>query len=185
MAEKKPAPLTQPSFVGDKVYLRPMTADDVANTHHWFVLTEPQSQTCHPLTITSAAEASEAFKKQDRNPEMASLMIVRIADNMPVGRVRYFNWNNLNRSVELGILIDPDEREKGYAKEGIRIVMRYLFKHRNLNKVHAQTSVPNIGAIKLLESLGFKRDGVLRRHYFLNGEFQDGLIYSKLAFEME
>jgi RimJ/RimL family protein N-acetyltransferase len=185
MAEKKPAPPTQPSFIGEKVYLRPMTAEDVANTHHWFVLTEPQSQTCHPLTITTAAEASEAFKKQERNAEMASLMIVRIADNMPVGRVRYFNWNNLNRSVELGILIDPDEREKGYAKEGIRIVMRYLFKHRNLNKVHAQTSMPNIGAIKLLESLGFKRDGVLRRHYFLNGEFQDGLIYSKLAFEME
>ena len=54
MTDKKPPPMTQPSLIGDKVYLRPTTADDVANTHHWFVLSEPQSQTCHPLTILTA-----------------------------------------------------------------------------------------------------------------------------------
>lgn len=185
MADKKPIPQTQPSLVGEKVYLRPTTADDILNTHHWFVLSEPQSQTCHPLAIMTAAEASEAFKKKERSPEEAAFMIVRIADNMPVGRVRFFNWNNLNRSVELGIVVDPDERQKGYAKEGIKVLTRFLFKHRGLNKIHAQTSAPNTSAIKLLESLGWKRDGILRRHYFLNGEFQDGLIYSKLAFEAE
>lgn len=177
--------MTQPSLIGDKVYLRAATADDIANTHHWFMLSEPQSQSCHPITILSAAEATEAFKKQERSADKATFMIVRISDNVPVGRVRFFNLNVLNRSAELGILVDPDERQKGYAKEGIKVLTRFLFKHRNLNKVHAQTSAPNTGAIKLLESLGWKRDGVLRRHYFLNGDFQDGLIYSKLAFEME
>ena len=62
---------------------------------------------------------------------------------------------------------------------------RYLFKQCGLNKVYAQTAEFNEGAIKLLESLGFKRDATLRDHYFLNGRFHAGLIYSLLLFEFE
>jgi len=39
--------------------------------------------------------------------------------------------------------------------------------------------------VKLLETLGFKKDAVLRDHYFYNGEFHNGFIYSLLLFELD
>ncbi|MEW5995345.1 MAG: GNAT family protein, partial [Candidatus Zixiibacteriota bacterium] len=85
----------------------------------------------------------------------------------------------------LGVIIDPDERKKGYGKEALQILGRYLFSHRGLNKVYAQTAAFNEGAVALLESLGFKRDATLRNHYFYDGEFHAGYIYSLLAYEVD
>lgn len=41
------------------------------------------------------------------------------------------------------------------------------------------------GACRLLERLGFHREGLLRARYHLNGEIQDSVIYGLLATEME
>lgn len=185
MADKKPILTAPPSLIGDKVYLRPMTAEDVANTHHWFIMSEPQLQSCRPHAITTAGAASEAFKKLEPATDRERFMIVRRSDNVPVGRIQYFDFNWLNRSAEFGIIVDPDERGKGYGSEAVRILCRYLFRTRGLNKIHAQTASFNEAAIKLLESIGFKKDGTLRQHYFADREFHDGLVYSLLAFEAD
>lgn len=185
MADKKPILTTPPSLVGQRVYLRPMTAEDIANTHHWFLLSEPQSQSCRPHPLHTAAEAAEAFKKAEKTIDRERFMIVRLADNVPVGRITFFDYNSLNRSVEMGILIDPDERGKKIGSEAVRVLCRHLFHFRGLNKVYAQTASFNKGAIKLLESTGFKRDGVLRQHYFYDRDWHDGYVYSLLAHEAD
>lgn len=185
MAEKKPILTTAPSLIGQRVYLRPVTAEDIANTHHWFLLSEPSSQSCRPHSIHTAAEAAEAFKKAEKSTDRERFMIVKVADNVPVGRIVYFDYNSLNRSAEFGILIDPDERGRKYGLEAVRILCKYLFHFRGLNKVYAQTASFNKGAVKLLESARFKRDGVLRQHNFYDRDWHDGYIYSLLAHEAD
>jgi hypothetical protein len=67
MAEKKPTYPTPPSLVGDKLYLRVTTPDDVTNTHHWFLQSEPQSLSEWPAVFMTAAEASDEFKKIEKS----------------------------------------------------------------------------------------------------------------------
>lgn len=183
-AEKKTYPTT-PALVGDKVYLRVATPEDIGNTYHWFILSEPQSQSCRPVIIRTASEALEAYKKEERTPDRQTLMVIRKEDNVPVGRLRYFDLNPQNRSAEIGLLVDPDMRRKGYGLEAVKVICRYLIRYRGLNKVHAQTAAYNAAAIKLLEAAGFKKDGTLRHHYFYQGEYHHGFIYSVLAHELE
>jgi ribosomal-protein-alanine N-acetyltransferase len=185
MNDKKPQFPTPPSLVGEKVYLRLATAEDIANTYHWTIQSDPQSLSCRPRVMYTAAEAAENFKKQERSVDRQTFIIVRKADKVPVGRITYFDMNTLNRFAELGLIIDPDERRKGHALEALRLLSHYLFRFRGLNKVHAQTASYNEPTRKLLEKAGFKRDATLRHHYFWKGEFQDGYIYSLLAFEYE
>jgi [ribosomal protein S5]-alanine N-acetyltransferase len=185
MADKKPILTAPPSLVGQRVYLRPMTAEDAANTHHWFVMSEPQSLSCRPHIVSTASEAAELFKKSEHTVDAERFMIVRKDDNVPVGRVDYFNYNSLNRSAELGLIVDPDERGKGYGLEGFRLLCRYLFQYRGFNKVYAQTADFNKATVKLLESAGFKKDGTLRQHNFYERGWHDALIYSLLAFEAD
>jgi len=185
MADKKLKFPTPPDLVGKNIYLRPATHKDVANTYHWFLVSDPATQTCQPHPFRTAVEAAEAYQKREPSVDRQLFVIIRQKDNVPIGVIRFFNMNMLNRSTELGLIVDPDERKKGHALEAIRLLTRYLFKVRDLNKVYAQTSGMNKGAVALLEKAGFKRDGTLRHHYFYNGELHDGYIYSLLRFEFD
>jgi ribosomal-protein-alanine N-acetyltransferase len=185
MADKKPNYPTPPSLVGEKLYLRATTSEDVVNTHHWFLQSEPQSLSEWPAVIMTAAEASEAFKRTEKSQGRQEFTIVRREDNMPVGRILFRRLNAFNRSVELQIMIDPEERRKKHALNAIKILGKYLFSTRGMNKLYMQMSAENSFGIKLVESLGFRRDATLRHHYFINGEFYDGYIYSVLLFECD
>lgn len=155
------------------------------NTHHWFLQCDPASMSCRPMPLRTASEYAEEFRKAERTPYSQTFIIVRRKDNVPVGRARFFDYNTHNRSAEIGLLIDPEEQKKGVGKAAINLMCQYLFNVRGLNKVYAQTASFNVGAIRLLEHSGFHRDGVLRRHYFYQGEFHDGVIYSLLQYEFE
>ena len=140
MKDKKTAFPTQPSLVGDHVYLRPTTADDVANNHVWFVLSEPQAQACRPLPFRTASETAEAFKKKEATSARQAVAVVHQQDKTLVGTSVFYDFNSLNRSAALGVLTDPDERRKGYATDAMRVLIRFLFRYRGLNKVYAQTA---------------------------------------------
>lgn len=185
MEEKKPSFPTQPRLVGKRIYLRPATAEDVANTYHWFLQSDPSLQTRHPHAMLTPSEAAENFRKREKNADEQLLLVVLQKTNTAVGVIRFFNMNRHNRSVELGLIVDPDERRHGYALEAVEILERYLFLTRDMNKVHAGTSSANKAAIKLMEKAGYKRDGVLRAEFIHDGEFHDGYVYSKLRFEFE
>ena len=186
MADKKKGIYpTQPSLVGKKTYLRPATADDVLNFHQWTILSEPQSMSSGMRFFKTALEVAEDYKKREKSNKNQSFAIVSKDEKALVGKISYFNFNPLNRSAELGLLIDPDQQKNGYATDALKILIKFLFRSFGLNKVYAQTSEKNKAAVKLLESLAFNKDGILRDHYFLNGEFQNGLIYSFLLFELD
>ncbi len=174
---------TIPSFVGKNVYLRPTAPEDAEHTYRWFLASEPQSQTCHEVILTSPAEYVERMKKRELKKDEGDFVIVAIEDNRLVGKLRYFHLNTLNRSAELGYIIAPDARKQGYAKEGMTLLIKYLFTDLNLNKVYAQTASFNKASNILLESLGFKLDGTLRQHHYYKGDLYDDMLYSLLKFE--
>lgn len=185
MADNKKSFPTSPSLVGDKVFLKPTTPEDLANTFHWTLLSEPQSQTCRPWVFRTASDVAERMKKAEKDPSRQSFMVLRKDNRTPVAMVRFFDLNTLNRTAELGLIVDPDERRKGYGADALKVLTRYLFTYRGLNKVYAQTAQFNTQAIALMESLGLKKDATLRDHYFYRGEFHHGLIYSLLQFEVD
>jgi RimJ/RimL family protein N-acetyltransferase len=188
IVHKREVPAPQ-SLIGKKTYLRPATAEDIQNTYHWTLLSEPQSLTSRPRLLLTASEAAERFRKQEPTIERQTFMIVRQDDNTPVGRISFFNYNHLNRSAEIGIIIDPDERRKGHATDGIRTLCRYLFMYRGLNKVVMETAENNKGMTKVAEGLRFKLDGTLRDQFLAHGEFIrefiPGKVYSLLRYEFE
>ncbi len=184
MTEKKKLFPTMPSLVGKKVYLRPATSDDVVNAHHWFMQSEPQAQCCSPLPFQTSSQAAEAFRNSGSDDRQLLTIVVK-ENKTPVGQISFFDFNSLNLSAALGLIIDPDQRRKGFAGEAAKLLIKYLFRYRNLNKVYAETADFNKEAIALLESVGFKKDGTLRQHYYYNGEYHDRLIYSLLRFEMD
>ena len=85
--------------------------------------------------------------------------------------------------LEIGYVLVPNERGKGYCTEAVRILVDYLFLSKDTIRIQAQTATRNLSSQKVLEKVGFKKEGTLRKSHFLRGEWTDALIYSILREE--
>jgi RimJ/RimL family protein N-acetyltransferase len=183
MAEKAKIANTTPSLTGKSVYLRPAKAEDIANTFHWTLLREPQLLSLSPRPFLTAAEAAEAYKKDEKSADRQAFVIVTIKDNNPVGLIKLLGINELNRSARFSLLSDPEEKDKAHPLEGIHLLCGYLFRYRNLNRVDTLVSTADEDTLRLFTKAGFSEEGTLRQYHFFRGEFFDVKIMAMLLFE--
>jgi ribosomal-protein-alanine N-acetyltransferase len=59
------------------------------------------------------------------------------------------------------------------------------FENMSLNRVEAVIALENVASIRLVEKLGFQREGVLRDRHLFRGTYYDHYLYSLLAREWE
>jgi RimJ/RimL family protein N-acetyltransferase len=185
MAEDKSGYPTQSTLVGEKIFLRPSTKDDLVDAHFWLTQSDPDAVFNTMTRIVPASDASDLFRRKRKTDMDSVLTIVGKKEEDSVGIISFYNFNGLNRSAEINVLIDPDKRKKGLARDALKTLTSYLFLQRGLNKVYAQVADFNAPGKKLFETLGFKKDGKLRAEHFYQGEFHDTIVYSLLRFELD
>ncbi|MBR5529528.1 MAG: GNAT family N-acetyltransferase [Oscillospiraceae bacterium] len=84
-------------------------------------------------------------------------------------------------SKEISYFIREEEARKGYMKEALKMLISYLFETEEQSCITARCFAPNIASGHLLESLGFHREGVLRRCVRgYGGTVFDDCLYSLL-----
>ncbi len=104
-------------------------------------------------------------------------------NNEHVGNIRVTNVHPINKHCSLGILLNKNYRSKGYAKEACKLVIEHLFMHLNVHRIELYVASNNIPAIKLYENLGFIQEGIKREAIWINGKYDDLLVYSTLFHE--
>ena len=65
----------------------------------------------------------------------------------------------------------------GYATEAGRALLQWAFDRLDLNRVQAETDTRNVASARVLEKLGFVREGTLREDCVVNGEVSDSWVY--------
>jgi ribosomal-protein-alanine N-acetyltransferase len=85
--------------------------------------------------------------------------------------------------MEIGYIVVPNERKKGYGSEAVKIIVDYLFLSKDLVRVQAITGVDNFASHRVLEKAGFTKEGIIRKSAFIRGEWKDGCLYSILREE--
>lgn len=100
-----------------------------------------------------------------------------------IGTCGFLGYESEHYRAELGYDLLQDFWGKGIMKEVIREVTAFGFEQIGLNKIEAKITPENIASQRLLEKLGFSREGLLRQHEFEKGSFVDILVMSKLRAE--
>ena len=67
----------------------------------------------------------------------------------------------------------------------LSVLLRFGFETLDLHRIEADVDPRNPASIRLLERLGFKKEGYRRESYILNGEIQDAVDYGLLKREFE
>ena len=85
--------------------------------------------------------------------------------------------------ITVGYGVVPNERGEGYATEAANIIVDYLFLTKNIVRIQADTSTENKASQRVLEKVGFQKEGIIRRHFFSSGKWRDSFLYGILRDE--
>lgn len=103
-----------------------------------------------------------------------------------IGWCGYHTWYTGHARAEIGYgLYDDAFKNKGLMTEAMRAVIRYGFEEMKLNRIEALLADYNVPSLKLVERFGFKKEGVMRGHYFVDGKAEDSVVFGLLASEYQ
>lgn len=83
----------------------------------------------------------------------------------------------------VGYTFSEKYQHQGFATEALLSLMRYLFNVKNFERIEAKVLPENLPSIALLERVGMKREGLLRKGVFCKTCLRDVYIYSILKNE--
>lgn len=106
--------------------------------------------------------------------------IVKKDTNHLIGTIGLDSYIIKQRRADIGYEIHPDQWGKGYATEAALKVISYGFDVLNLMRIGAVVFPENSPSNKLLNRLGFQKEGTLRNYIFQNGKSFDTFVYSIL-----
>jgi RimJ/RimL family protein N-acetyltransferase len=86
---------------------------------------------------------------------------------------------------ELWFILDRSLWGRGLMPEATRRMLDFAFLDLGLRRVFLECDPRNRGAIRLAEKLGMRREGQLREHVFVKGEWCDALYFGVLAGEWQ
>ncbi len=72
---------------------------------------------------------------------------------------------------------------QGLVTEGCRAVVDWGFRERRLERIWTTVDTENLGSARVLEKLGMRKEGVLRKSTLTHGELRDMVVYRLLREE--
>ncbi|MCJ8294997.1 MAG: GNAT family N-acetyltransferase [Colwellia sp.] len=136
----------------------------------------------HVYTPFTFEEAKTAFEAKSQpwtatSDSWFTLGITEISTREKLGSIGVKIVNHEAKIGEVGFMMKPSVQGKGFASEALSLLKDYALTELKLNKLTAICSVNNIGSYKLLEKLGFSREGCLRENTLINNELVDDYLY--------
>lgn len=112
------------------------------------------------------------------NPKSKRLMFtIETLDGEAVGGINLNSINERHGTFSIGIEINSGQHGRGYGTAAMRILLRYAFFERRLNKFNSGLLEGNLGSIRMHEKLGCVREGVRRQSVYTNGCYMDDVLY--------
>jgi [ribosomal protein S5]-alanine N-acetyltransferase len=170
-----------------RLRLRPFTDGDAAplfalqsNTHvlrYWDAPAWSERSRAERFIATCRKMADEGTG--------ARVAVDRVSDGAFIGWCSLTRWNPDYRSASLGYCLDDAAWGHGYATEAARALLRWAFDTLDLNRVQAETDTRNVASARVLEKVGFVREGTLREDCVVNGEVSDSWVFGLIRREWQ
>jgi RimJ/RimL family protein N-acetyltransferase len=130
--------------------------------------------------LSQAARFIAVCKQTAEEGSGAQLAVERAAGGGLIGWCHLFNWNPVYRSAKLGYGFDAPVWGLGFATEAACALLQWAFDALDLNRVQSETDTRNTASNRVLEKLGFLREGRLREDCIVDGEISDSYVYGLL-----
>ncbi len=162
-----------------RLTLRPLHPDDAERLPVLAGVPEVASATLHPLPFLSGERAGDYIAGQAalfREHVGATFAVAENSGEQPLCGCVSLRCDFAHRHAELRYWIGLPYWNNGYATEAVRCLIGYGFGHFRFNRVHASHLASNPASGRVLEKIGFQKEGQRREHVFLAGLGWDDVI---------
>jgi ribosomal-protein-alanine N-acetyltransferase len=168
-----------PSLEGPRLRLRAPRAEDHPLLFDWYndpELVAPFDR--FGVDNYEGFERALAEAPEDSASLAPRYVLERREDARLLGFVGYYAAHPVLSLTDVWyVLGDVGERRKGYGQEAVGLMVSHLFRTAPLARVGATCDVDNLPSVRLLERIGFLREGTLRRSLFHHGSWHDVHTY--------
>jgi ribosomal-protein-alanine N-acetyltransferase len=107
--------------------------------------------------------------------------LVRRSDDAVIGAAQLTVLSDQHLRGELGYVLTRSAWGRGYATEAAAAVLAFGLAEAGLHRIMATTDPANLGSVRVLEKIGMHREGIMREHYLIRGQWRDRALYAKLS----
>ncbi|HTP53585.1 MAG TPA: GNAT family protein [Thermoplasmata archaeon] len=164
---------------GPNVRLRSLTRADAPGLFAWYndpAIVAPYDR----FGVDTYDEFVRSLEAAPADP--ASLAprfgVERRAEGDLVGVVGHYRAHPVLESIDIWYVLGrPEARGRGLGKEAVGLLVDRLFRTESVERIGATCDIENVPSVRLLEGLGFRREGTLRLILFHHGRWHDVHVY--------
>lgn len=131
-------------------------------------------------TVQDAISYIDHIHNGFRRRELFQWGITDRETNAVIGTCTVIHLSPNHERAEIGFAIRQERWGQGLGTEAVAAVVGFGFETLNLHRIEADVDPRNERSLRLLERLGFRREGHLRQRYYIDGERQDAIMMGLL-----
>ncbi len=176
------APAPRPA----RVTLRFATPVDAPLLHRW--RGEPTVRRFQPLAEVSVAQlrselAAQADVDLARRRGERCQWIIEV-DGRAAGWITLVVVSWEHGLAEIGYALTTAQQGRGVMPQALTQLLAELFLGSSLERLEARCAIGNAASQRVLERVGFSREGLLRDYFLLDGQRVDNYLYAILRREV-
>jgi len=179
-----------PLLKGRKVILRPLQEEDAPILQKWYM--DKEFRMAYDAYESVELEAIKADIRQgqggiyDPRLDKLAFLVLRLRDEKPIGICCLRNIDRLNRNAEVLLGIgEPDMRLAGYGLDLLIVLLDLAYYELGLEKTYMKILENQPYGLQNALKFGYKAEGHLRRHAFVDGQFVNMFILGMLKSDYE
>ncbi|MEK8052426.1 GNAT family N-acetyltransferase [Ideonella sp. DXS22W] len=177
------APMHLPTLHGPRVLLRPMTPADAPAL---FAL-HADAQVMRYWSTPPWTDPQQAIERLQADAHAHALglhlrlaIARREAPGALLGACTLFDLDAEQGRAEIGYALQPAAWGQGLMHEALTLLINHGFDDFGLRRIEADIDPRNTASGRVLQALGFQREGLLRERWRVGGELSDSALYGLL-----
>lgn len=181
-----------PMLRGERVYLRPPVASDY---DQWAALRAASRAHLTPfepqwagdeLSRSSFRLRLKRYHQDARNDLGYAFFILDASAHVLVGGITLsVVRRGISQAAYAGYWTGQAFTGRGHATEALELVVAYAFGGLGLHRVEAVCMPRNLASMRVLEKVGFQREGLARRCLKINGTWEDHALLALVVEDRE
>jgi len=175
---------------GRCVYLRPLQLGDYAawaelrsQSRAHLVPWEP-AWSIDDLTKASFRRRVRHYQKEALDDLGYAFLIFETEGARLVGGLTLsYVKRGVTQSTTLGYWLGAPYVGRGYMSDAVRAILPYAFETLGLHRIEVSVQPTNEASLRVLDRVGFRREGLARGYLKINGQWQDHVLFAMLADE--
>ena len=174
-----------PVLTGQRICLRGPRAQDIDDVFALFSHADVMRYwSSAPMRVRMQAEGKvEEMLDGFARRESLNWLVAARRDDRAIGSCTLYRFDARHRRAEVGYALHPDWWGSGLASEAVALALDWGFHRLGLHRIEADIDPRNEASRRLLAGLGFRREGLLRQRFLIDGSASDSEVFGLLQEE--